>query len=128
MENFLFARSGIWDGIELQAARLVRKNEMDEPGKHRARYPETAIGDKRQGADELLASFFVGKNSLHTEAQERKAVGILMLITNDDEACVGETFNQIREESAGCLARGVGVDDIDLCLGWFEVAKVGSER
>jgi len=26
------------------------------------------------------------------------------------------------------IARGVGVDDIDLCLGRFEVAKVGSER
>ena len=50
-----------------------------------------------------------------------------MLIADDDEARVGETFNQIREESAGCLARGMRVDDIDLSFGRFEVAKVGSE-
>jgi len=96
IENFLFATAEIGDGIGLQAARLIRKNRINETGKHGARHPETAIGDKRQGADELLASFFVSKDSLHSETQERKAVGILMLIADNDEACISETLDQIR--------------------------------
>jgi len=68
IKNFLLATAEIGDRIGLQAARLIRKNRIDETGEHRARHPETAIGDKRQGADELLAGFFVGKNPLHTEA------------------------------------------------------------
>ena len=128
IENFLFATAEIGDGIGLQATRLIRKNGIDETGQHGARHPETAVGDERQGANELLASFFVGKNPFHTETQERKAVGILMLIADDDEARVGETLDEIGQKRTGRLARSVRVHDINLSFGRFEVAEVGSER
>ena len=128
IENFLLAAAEIGDRIGLEAASLIGEYRIHESGKNLTRNPEAAVGDKRKSANELLASFFVGENSLNSQAQERKTVGVLMLITDDDQTSVGETLDQIRQESSGGLTRGVRIDDVNLSLGRFEIAKVGSER
>ena len=128
IENFLFAAAEIGDRVGFQAARLIGEDRIHEAGEHGARNPKAAIGDERQSANELLARFFVSENSLHTKTQQRKTIGILMLIADDDETRVGETLKKIGQESTSGLARGVRINDINLCFGWFEIAQVGSKR
>ena len=128
IKNFLFAAAEIGDGIGLEAARLVGENRIHESGKNLTRNPEAAIGDERQSSNELLAGFLVSENSLNSQAQKRKTVGVLVLVADDDEARVGETLDQIRQESASRLTRSMRIDDINLGFGRFEIAKVGSER
>jgi len=128
IKNFLFTTAEIGDGIGFEAACLVGENRIDESGKNLARNPEAAVGDKRKGANELLAGFFVSENSLNAQAQKRKTIGVLMLIADDNEARVGEALDEIGKKRAGGLAGGVRVHDINLGLGRFEIAKVGSER
>ena len=128
IENFLFAAAEIGDGIGFEAARLSRKNRVNETGENGARNPETAGSDERKRADELIACFGVREDAFYAEAEKRKAVGVVMGFADDDEAGVGMAFKNIGEQRAGGLASGVGVDDVDLSLGRFERAKIGSER
>jgi hypothetical protein len=109
IENFLFAATEVGDGIGFQAASLVREDRIHESGENRTRYPEAAIRDERQCADELLAGFFVREDSLNAQTQERKTVGVLMLIADNDEARVGEAFNKIGEKCPGGLTGGMRV-------------------
>ena len=123
----MFASSEIGDGVGFEAASLTGQNGIDETGKQLARNPETAAGYKRQSADELVASFHVSKQALHAEAQKRIAVGLVVLIADDDQAGFGETFHQIGEQRAGSRLGGVGVHNVDLSFRRLEVAEVGSE-
>ena len=50
-----------------------------------------------------------------------------MLLADDDEACIGVTFENIGEQCAGGLAGRVGVDHVDLGFGRFEGTKIGSK-
>jgi len=127
VENFLFAAAEIGDGIGFQAACLSGKDGVHETGENGAGHPETATGDERESADQLVASFGVGEDALYAETEQRKAGRVLMLVADHDEAGVGVAFENIGEQSAGGLAGGVGVHDIDLGFGRFESTEVGSE-
>jgi len=127
IEDFLFAAAEIGDGIGLQAAGLAGKDGVHETGKNGARNPKAASGDQRQRADELIAGFGIGENAFYAETEQGEAVGILMGFADDDESRIGIAFENIGEQSAGSLASGVGVNDVDLSFGRFERAEIGSE-
>ena len=127
IEDFLFAAAEIGDGIGFQATGLTGKDGVHETGENGARYPEAAGGNERQRADELIASFGVGEDAFYAEAEQRKAVGILVGFADDDEPSVRMAFENIGEQRAGGLASGVGINDVDLSFGRFERAKIGSE-
>jgi len=124
IENFLFAAAEVGDRVSLQAARLIRKNGIHEAGKNGTRNPEATVGDKWQGSNELFACFFVSENSLNTQAQQRKVVGILMLIADNDEARIRVAFEKIRQKGSSGLAGGMCVNDVNLRFRRFEIAKV----
>jgi len=128
IENFLFAAAEIGDGVGFEAARLSGKDRVHETGKNGARYPESAGGDQRKSANQLIAGFAVGQDALHAETEQGETVGILVRFADDDEAGIGMTFKDIRKQRAGGLAGGMGVDDVNLGFGRFEGAKIGSER
>jgi hypothetical protein len=127
VEDFLLAATEIGDGIGFQAARLSRKDGVDEAGENGARYPETATGDKRESANQLVAGFGVSEDAFYAEAEQRKAGRVLMLIADHDEAGVGVAFENVGEQSTGGLAGRVGVHYINLGFGRFEGAEVRSE-
>jgi hypothetical protein len=127
IENFLLAAAEIGDRIGFEAARLAGKDGVNKAGKNGAGNPETAGSDERKSADELVAGFGVSENAFYAEAEERKAVGVVMGFSDDDEAGVRMAFENIGEQRAGGLAGGVGVDDINLSFGRFEGAQIGSE-
>src|SRR5262249_48263553 len=51
-----------------------------------------------------------------------------MLLADNDEASVRVTFKNIGEQRTSGLARGVGVNYVNLRLGRLERSKVGRER
>jgi len=69
VQDFLLAAAEVGDGISFETASLTGENRIHETGKDGARNPETAVGDKGQGADQLIARFRVSEKTLHTEAQ-----------------------------------------------------------
>ncbi len=95
IENFLFASAEIGDGIGFQATRLIGEYGIHEAGKNGTRDPEAAVGDKGQGTNELLAGFLISENSLNSQAQQGKSVGVLVLFADDDEARVSEALEEI---------------------------------
>ncbi len=128
IENFLLAAAEIRDGIGFEAAALTSQDGIDEAGQDGARNPEAAIGDERQGADELIAGFGVGEETFNSQTQKLVAVGIGVLFADDDQSSFGMSFEQIGQKSASCRARSVAVDHIDLRNGWLEIAHVWRER
>jgi len=62
----------------------------------------------------LFASFDVSKKAFHAGAQKRKAVGVVVLLADDDEPGIRVAFQEIGQERAGGRLGGVSVDDIDL--------------
>ena len=127
IENFLFATAEIGDGIGLEAAALTGEDRVHKTGEDGARNPETAIGNQRQRADELLAGFGVSQKTLHAETEELVTIGVRVLLADDDEAGFGVSFEKIGQESAGSGARGMAVDYVNLSDGRLEIAHVGSE-
>lgn len=127
IENLLFAAAEIGDGIGFETTGLPGKDRIDKAGENGAGYPETACSDKRKRTDELIACFGVGEDAFYSEAEERKAVGVLMGFADNDEAGVGMALENIGEQRAGGLASGVGVNDVNLSFGRFEGTKIGSE-
>ncbi len=127
IENFLFAATEIRDGISLQAAALAREDGIDETGEELARDPETSVGDQGQRSDQLLAGFDVGEQAFHTETEKRKAVGIVVLLADDDQASFGVAFENIGQESAGSGLGGVGVDDVDLGARRLQISEIGRQ-
>ena len=127
VEDFLFAAAEIGDGIGFEAARLAREDRIDEAGKNGPRHPETATGDERKSAHELIAGFGVGEDAFYAETKQGEAVRILMSFADNDEPRVGIALKNIRKQRARGLASGVRIDDIDLGFRRFERAKIGSE-
>ncbi len=84
IENFLLAAAEIGNGIGLQAAALASENGIDESREKLPGHPETSGGHQRESTDQLLAGFDVGKKTFHTETQERKTVGFVVLLADDD--------------------------------------------
>ena len=128
IQDFLLAAAEIGDGIGFQAAALAREDRIHETGQELARDPETSIGDQGERSNQLLPSFYVGEQALHTETEERKTVGIVVLLADDDQASFGMAFENIGQESAGGRLGGVGIDDVDLSARWFQVAEIGRQR
>lgn len=128
IQHFLLAAAEIGDGIGFEPAALAGEDGIDEAGKDGARNPETAVGDKRQSADQLIAGFGVSEKTLNAEAQELIAVGVGMLFADDDEARFRMAFEKIGQKSAGSRARGVPVDYVNLRDGRLEIAHVWRER
>ena len=125
IQDFLFAAAEIGDRIGFQAASLTREHGIDEAGEKGAGHPETAVGNERQGADKLIARFNVGEEAFYALAEERIAVGIVVLFADDDEARFGKAFEKIGQKRPRSRAGGVSVDDVDLSAGRFEIAQVG---
>jgi hypothetical protein len=128
VQDFLFAAAEIGDGIGFETAPLTGKYGIDKAGKDRARDPESSIGDQRQSADQLIAGFRVGEQTLNTETQELIAVGVRVLFADDDQARLGMTFEKIGQKCACRRPRGMPIDDVNLGNGRFESAHVGRQR
>lgn len=127
VEDFLFAAAEIGDGIGFEAARLAGEDRIHETGKNGARHPETATGDERKSAHELIAGFGVGENAFYAETKQGEAVRILMGFADNDEPRVGIALKNIGKKCACGLASGVRIDDVNLGLRRFEGTKIGSE-
>lgn len=95
IENFLLATAQIRDGICLQTAALAGKDGIDEPGEKLPGNPKSASGNERESADQLFAGLDVSEKPLHAETQERKTVGLAVLLANDNEAGFRKAFEKI---------------------------------
>src|SRR6266404_3774265 len=124
IENLLLAAAEIRDGISLQAAALAGENGIDETGQELARDPETSVGDQGQRANQLLPCFDIREQTLHAETEERKTVGIVVLLADNDQASFGMAFENIGQESAGGGLGGVGIDDVNLSARRLEGAEI----
>jgi hypothetical protein len=127
IENFLLAAAEIGDGIGFKAPALTGENGVNEARKDGARHPEAAIGDEGQRADELIAGFGIGEETLNAETEKLITVGVGVLFSDDDESSFGMAFEKIGQESASGGARGVTVDDVDLRGRRLEIAHVRRE-
>jgi len=114
IENFLLAAAEIRYGIGLQPTSLTREDGIDETGEKLARNPESAAGNKRESADQLVPGFNVREKAFHTETKERKAIGIVVLLADDDEASLGIAFEKIGQKRAGGGLCGMSVNDVNL--------------
>jgi hypothetical protein len=127
VQDFLLAAAEISDGIGFEAAALTGKDGIHEAGKHGARNPESAIGDQRKSTDQLITRFRVREKTLNTKAQKLIAVGVRVLFADDDEACLGMTFEKIGQKSASSGARGMAINDVNLRDGRFKITHIGCE-
>src|SRR5216684_7243335 len=95
IENFLLAAAQIGDGIGLQAAALAGEDGIHESGKKLARNPKSSAGNERESANQLVAGLDIGEKAFHAEPQQRKTVGIIVLLADNDEAGFGIAFEKI---------------------------------
>src|SRR5712664_1801459 len=114
IENFLLAAAEIRDGIGLQTTTLAGKDRINESGEELPRNPESSAGNERESADQLVPCFDLCEKALPTETQERKAVGIVVLLANDDEAGLRIAFEKIGQERASGGLCGMSVNDVNL--------------
>ncbi len=56
------------------------------------------------------------------------AVGVRVLLADNNEARFGMPFHKIGKESASGWTRGVSIDDVNLRDGRLEIAHIGRER
>src|SRR5215472_4149802 len=127
IEYFLLATAQIGDGVRLQAAPLVRQDGIDKSRKHRTRHPKPAVRNEWKSAGELVARFSVGQDAFNTEAKQRKAVGLVDGVSDDNQARVGEPLENVGQEGSGSLASRVRIDHIDLGARGFQAAQIGRE-
>jgi hypothetical protein len=62
----------------------------------------------------LVPGFNVSEKAFHSETQEGKAIGIVVLLADDDEASLGMAFENIGQEGAGGRLCGMSVNDVNL--------------
>jgi hypothetical protein len=127
IENFLLAAAEIRDGIGLQTAALAGEDGINESGEKLPRNPESSTGNERESLDQLVAGFNVGEQALHAQTQERKTVGIVVLLADDDEASLGIAFEKIGQERAGGGLCGMSVNDVNLSARRLKSAEVRRE-
>src|SRR6266850_606728 len=127
IEDFLLAAAEIRDGISLQAAALAGEDGIHETGQELARDPETSVGNQRQRPNQLLAGFDIGEQALHTETEERKAVGIVVLLADDDQASFGMAFENIGQERASGGLGGMRIDDVNLGARRLQISEIGRQ-
>src|SRR2546430_16329789 len=128
VENFLLAAAQIGDGIGLQAAALAGEDGINESREKLARNPESSTGNERESADQLFAGFDIGEKALHAKTQERKTVGFVVLLADDDEPGFRMALHKIGQERAGGRLRGMRVNDVNLSFGRLQGAQIGRER
>src|SRR4029077_380600 len=128
IEDFLLAPAEISDGIGLEAGALAGEYGINKAGEQLPRNPESAVDDERQSTNQLVACFGIGEEALHAKPEERVAIGIIVLLPDNDEPRLGITFKNIGEQSAGSGAGSMRVNDVDLRAGWLHVAEVGGEH
>jgi len=124
IENLLLAAAEIRDGIALQTTALGGEDGINESGEKLARNPESSAGNERESADQLFAGFDVGEKALHAKTQERKSVGIVVLLADDDEAGLRIAFEKIGQKRAGGGLCGMSVNDVNLGARRFENTEV----
>src|SRR5260370_9416424 len=101
IENFLLAAAEIRYGIGLQPTPLTREDGIDETGEKLARNPESAAGNKRESADQLVPGFNVCEKAFHTETKARKAISFVALLAADHDATLRNALDTIAAERAG---------------------------
>ena len=84
IQHFLFAPAQVGHGVRLQPAPLARQNGIHESREQLPRHPKPAISNQGQRANQLLPCFHVGEQPLHTQAQQRKAVGFRVVFADDN--------------------------------------------
>src|SRR5260370_39559664 len=127
IKNFLFAAAQVRDGIGLQAAALAGKDGIHKSGEKLPGNPESAAGNEGESAGQLIAGHDVGEKSFHAKTQERKTVGIVVLVGDDDEAGIRIAFENIGQERAGCRFCRMSVNHVNLSARRLESAEVGRE-
>jgi hypothetical protein len=128
IEDFLLAAAEIGDGIGLEAAPLAGEYGIDKAREQLARNPESTVDDKGQSTNQLVACLGIGEEALHAKPEERVAIGIIVLLPDDDEPRLGITFKNIGKQSAGSGSGSMRVNDVHLRAGRLHVAKVGGEH
>ena len=128
IEDFLLSAAEIGDGIGLEAAPLAGEYGINKAGEQLARHPESAVDDKRQSTNQLVACFGIGEEALHAKPKERVAIGVIVLLPDDDEPRLGITLKNIGQQSAGSGTGCMRVNDVHLRPGRLHVAKVGGEH
>src|SRR5260370_566065 len=100
IENFLLAAAEIRDGIGLQTTTLAGKDRINESGEELPRNPASSAGNERESADQLVPCFDVSEKAFHTETQERKAVGIVVMLGYAHEAGLRTALEELRQQRA----------------------------
>src|SRR5260370_674459 len=101
IENLLLAAAQIRDGIGLQATALAGEDGINESGKKLPGDPESSASHERESPDQLVPGFDVGEKAFHSETQERKTVGVVVLLADNNEAGLPIAFANIGQERSG---------------------------
>src|SRR5438309_509541 len=127
IENLLLAAAQIRDGVGLEAAALSGEDGINESREELPRNPESSAGNKRKSADQLFAGFDISEKPLHAKTQERKTVGFVVLLPNDDEPGLRMAFEKVGQERTCGRLSGVRVDDVNLSFRRLQGAQIGRE-
>ena len=89
-----------------------------------ARHPDAAGSDLRQSAGQLLAGLGVGQDAFDALAKQRVAFGFLQIVADDQQARATIVIQNVAQQRAGGLARGMRVDHVHRSLGNFQIAQI----
>ena len=127
IENLLLAAAQICDGVGLEAAALSGEDGINESGEKLAWDPESSAGNQRESADQLFAGFDISEKALHAKTQERKTIGFVVLLPNDDEPGFRMALEKVGQERASGRLGSVRVDDVNLSFRRLQSAQIGRE-
>src|SRR3984893_8950179 len=127
IENFLLAATQIRDGIGLQTTALAGEDGINEPGEKLPRNPESSAGNERERADQLVPGLDVGEKAFHSETQEGKTVGIVVLLADNDEAGLRMAFENIGQERSGGGLCSMSINDVNLGARRLKRTEVGGK-
>ncbi len=125
IENLLLAAAQIRDGIGLQTTALAGEDGINEPGEKLPGNPESSASNERERADQLVPGFDVGEKAFHSETQERKTVGVVVLLADNNEAGLRMAFENIGQERSGGGLCSMRVNDVNLGARRLKSAEVG---
>ena len=89
--------------------------------------PESSRGNERESADQLVPGFDVGEEALHAKTQEGKTVGIVVLLSDNDEASLRMALENIGQERSGGGLCSMSVDDVNLGARRLKSTEVGGQ-
>ena len=76
----------------------------------------------------MFAGFDIGEKALYAKTQERKTVGLVVLLADDDEPGFRIAFEKIGQQRAGGGLGSVGVNDVNLRFRRLQGAQIGRKR